>query len=87
MAVVGSYFPGRGTLIEETFLKGKAEGEVHSRVQSVLRALERRGITTPPEARDRITNCTDLDTLDRWFDRAFTVSSADELFAEEEPGQ
>ncbi|MCG0288904.1 hypothetical protein [Streptomyces sp. PSAA01] len=87
MAVVGSYFPGRGTLIEETFLKGKAEGEVHSRVQGVLRALEKRGITTPPETRDRITDCTDLGTLDRWFDRAFTVSTADELFAEEELGQ
>ncbi|GAA1089291.1 hypothetical protein [Streptomyces javensis] len=86
MAVVGSYFPGRGTLIEETFLKGKAEGERHSRVQGVLRVLEKRGIASPPETRDRITHCTDLDALDRWFDRAFTVSTADELFAEEEPG-
>ncbi|MER7873057.1 hypothetical protein ABTY63_05740 [Streptomyces solisilvae] len=84
MAVVGSYFPGRGTLVEETFLKGKAEGEVHSRVQGVLRVLEKRGITTPPETRDRITDCTDLGTLDRWFDRAFTVSTTDELFAVEE---
>ncbi|MER8155043.1 hypothetical protein [Streptomyces sp. NPDC094472] len=87
MAVVGSYFPGRGTLIEETFLKGKAEGEVHSRVRGVLRALEKRGITAPPETRDRITNCTDLDILDRWFDRAFTVSTTDELFAEEDSGR
>ncbi|MGW7752236.1 hypothetical protein ACWGK6_11830 [Streptomyces violaceusniger] len=87
MAVVGSYFPGRGTLIEETFLKGKAEGEVHSRVEGVLRALEKRGIATPPETHDRITNCTDLETLDRWFDRAFTVSTTDELFAVEEPGR
>ncbi|WP_329618542.1 hypothetical protein [Streptomyces sp. S465] len=87
---VGTYFPGRGTLIEETFLKGKAEGkaegEAHGRAQGVLRVLEKRGIPTQPETRDRITNCTDLDTLDRWLDRAITVSTADELF-EEEPGQ
>ncbi|MFD8368172.1 RpnC/YadD family protein [Streptomyces hygroscopicus] len=84
---VGTYFPGRGTLIEETFLKGKAEGkaegEAHGRAQGVLRVLEKRGIPTLAETRDRITNCTDLDTLDRWFDRAFTVSTADELFAED----
>ncbi len=93
MAVVGSYFPGRGTLIEETFLKGKAEGkaegEAHGRAQGVLRVLEKRGVPTLTEIRDRITNCTDLGTLDRWFDRAFTVSQADELldelFAVEEP--
>ncbi|MFC9226512.1 hypothetical protein ACFT8W_38280 [Streptomyces hygroscopicus] len=76
---VGTYFPGRGTLIEETFLKGKAEGEAHG----VLRVLEKRGIPTLAETRDRITNCTDLDTLDHWLDRAFTVSTADELFAED----
>ncbi|GAA1271299.1 hypothetical protein [Streptomyces javensis] len=52
----------------------------------MLRVLEKRGIASPPETRDRITHCTDLDALDRWFDRAFTVSTADELFAEEEPG-
>ncbi|TMU93880.1 hypothetical protein [Streptomyces sp. DASNCL29] len=80
---VGTYFPGRGTLIEETFLKGKAEGEA----RGVLRVLEKRGIPTLAETRDRIINCTDLDTLDRWLDRAVTVSTADELFAEEEPGR
>ncbi|MBO3674148.1 hypothetical protein [Streptomyces sp. NEAU-YJ-81] len=85
---VGTYFPGRGTLIEETFLKGKAEGaaegEARGRAQGVLRVLEKRGIPTLAETRDRITNCTDLDTLDRWLDRAFAVSTADELFTEDD---
>ncbi|MFD3941235.1 hypothetical protein [Streptomyces sp. NPDC058579] len=30
---VGSFFPGRGTLVEETFLKGKAEGEVEGKAK------------------------------------------------------
>ncbi|OPF84545.1 hypothetical protein VT50_0200400 [Streptomyces antioxidans] len=91
MAVVGSYFPGRGTLIEETFLKGKAAGRAEARAEVrakiVLRVLKARGIPTSDETRDRIANCTDLSILDRWFDRAITVSTADELFAEEEPDQ
>ncbi|MGW7689221.1 hypothetical protein ACWGMA_10140 [Streptomyces asiaticus] len=87
MAVVGSYFPGRGTLIEETFLKGKAAGRAEVRAKIVLRVLKARGIPTSDETRDRIANCTDLDTLDRWFDRAITVATADELFTEEGPSQ
>ncbi|MFD0651022.1 hypothetical protein ACFQ2Y_23140 [Streptomyces malaysiensis subsp. malaysiensis] len=46
--------------------------------------MEKRGIPTLAATRDRITHCTDLGTLDRWFDRAFTVSTTDELFAVEE---
>ncbi|WP_432049062.1 hypothetical protein [Streptomyces asiaticus] len=82
---VGTYFPGRGTLIEETFLKGKAEGQTEERALAVLRVLEKRGVAIPAEAHDRITACTDLDALGRWLDRAVTVSTADELFAVEEP--
>ncbi len=80
---VGTYFPGRGTLIEETFLEGKAQGQTEERALAVLRVLEKRGISIPAEARDRITDCAYLNTLDRWFDRAFTVSTADELFTED----
>jgi hypothetical protein len=29
----------------------------------------------------RILACTDVATLDRWLDRAFSVASAEELFA------
>ncbi|MEU7043694.1 hypothetical protein AB0A77_21835 [Streptomyces varsoviensis] len=72
----GTYFPGRGTLIEETFLKAKAE--------SILRLLAVRDIPVPESARERITGCTDDDTLNRWFDRAVTTTSTDELFTEAE---
>ncbi|AGP56926.1 hypothetical protein [Streptomyces rapamycinicus] len=91
MAVVGSYFPGRGTLIEQTFLKGQAHGEAAGLAEGVLRILEHRGIAVRPEAHRRISECAYRDTLRHWLDRAFAVSRADELldelFLEEEPGR
>lgn len=90
MKVNGSFFPGRGTLIEETFLEGKAEGKAEGRAegraQAILVVLERRGVPTLAATRDRITTCTDLDTLDRWLDRAFSVTGAEELFETEGAG-
>jgi len=76
--LVATYFPGHGTLFEETYLAGKTE----DRASLVLRALEKRGIPVSQDIHDRITSCTDLDTLTLWFDRALTATTAEELFAE-----
>ncbi|WP_026338179.1 hypothetical protein [Nocardiopsis sp. CNS-639] len=58
--------------------KGRAEGEA----RAIFRLLTRRGIDIPEEARERINACRDLDQLDTWFDRGFTITHIDELFAE-----
>ncbi|MGW1198538.1 hypothetical protein ACWD4B_22265 [Streptomyces sp. NPDC002536] len=87
---VGSFFPGRGTLVEEKYLEGKAdgvaaglaEGKAEERARLVLRVLEKRGIPVPDAVRERLADCSDLDALDRWLDQAFIVSTAEELFAE-----
>jgi hypothetical protein len=71
-------FPGRGTLFEETYLEGKAE----SKAESILSVLEKRGIPVPEVIRDRITTCTDLDTLTLRFDRSLTATTAEDLFAD-----
>ncbi|GGS59746.1 hypothetical protein [Streptomyces violaceus] len=81
--MVGTYFPGRGTLFEETYLEGKAQGRAEDRTALILRVLEKRGIDIPEDTRDRITSCTDLDTLTLWFDRSLTAGTAEDLFAEE----
>jgi hypothetical protein len=81
--MVGTYFPGRGTLFEETYLEGKAQGRAEDRTALILRVLEKRGIHLPEDTRDRITSCTDLDTLTLWFDRSLTAGTAEDLFAEE----
>ncbi|WP_338700003.1 hypothetical protein V2W30_25240 [Streptomyces sp. Q6] len=82
------HFPGHGTFAEEQYLageaQGEAKGEAKGKAEGVLRILDHRGIDTTAEDRRRIAECTDLDTVDRWMDRAFSVASATELFAENE---
>ncbi len=88
----GTYFPGRGTLIEETFLKGRAEGEEVGKAEGkaeglangVLRILGHRGIEVPDDARERILACRDSVLLEHWFDEALSIESVDELFEDED---
>jgi hypothetical protein len=88
---VGSYYPGQGTLIEEKYLEGKADGEAEGKAKDratlILRVLEKHAVDVPEDIRERITSCTDLDTLMLWFDRSLTATTAEELFAENEDGQ
>ncbi|MDC0765770.1 hypothetical protein [Streptomyces sp. HD] len=79
MSTFVSYFPGRGTVRETAYLEGKVE----DRALMVLRALEKRGIAIPEDTRERVTSCTDLDTLTAWFDRSLTAATAEDLFAED----
>jgi hypothetical protein len=58
-----------------------AKPEKSSSSKMLLLILDRRGITISEEARERIRTCTDIAVLESWADRAFTVTSADELFA------
>lgn len=60
---------------------GREEGRAQGRAEDILRILERRGIETPETVRDQVTSCTDLGTLDTWFDRALTATTAEDLFA------
>ncbi|MEU3598162.1 hypothetical protein ABZ714_05420 [Streptomyces sp. NPDC006798] len=94
LMAVGTYFPGRGTMIERSFLKGVAEGQEKGREEGlaegqaaersrlILSALEKRGIPTTDDHRTRIADCTDLEVLDHWWDQVFTVDNAEELFIE-----
>ncbi|MFE2420332.1 hypothetical protein [Streptomyces hokutonensis] len=91
MSNVITHFPGHGTIYEERYLEGKAEGKTEGRAEEgasfILRVLEKRGIPVPEDIRDRITSCTDLDTLTLWFDRSLTASTAEELFVEDSADQ
>jgi hypothetical protein len=68
-----------------TYYRGQAEGQAQGRAagkaESVVRILEKRGLTLSPEQREQIMKCLDLGQLDVWLDRALTISAIDELFA------
>jgi hypothetical protein len=61
-------------------VEGKAEGRAEGKAEAVLKILTKRRLTTTPLQRRQIEECTDLETLDRWFDQALTAASVDELF-------
>jgi len=68
--------------MEKAYLEGHAEGRIENRAAFTLRVLEKRGIDIPDDIRERVTSCTDLDTLTLWFDRSLTASTAEDLFVE-----
>ncbi|MEV8021756.1 hypothetical protein AB0O76_36595 [Streptomyces sp. NPDC086554] len=80
--IIGSYFPGRGTMSEENFLRGVAVGRIDERGSAVLRVLKWRGIPTEDDTRERIRACTSLRVLDSFLEKAFTATEAAELFTE-----
>ena len=60
--------------------KGKAEGKVEGKAEALLRLLEKRGLAVADSMRERVLSCTDIELLDRWFDRAVTASDTDAVF-------
>ncbi|MFD5552858.1 hypothetical protein ACFWIA_03355 [Streptomyces sp. NPDC127068] len=81
MMSVGTYFPGRGTIVEESYLKGRTDG----RAVTIIDILGMRGLTIPDGVRERITSTTDEDTLIQWLERALTATAVDDLFVDEPP--
>ena len=57
------------------FSKGEARGEA----QALLRVLSARGIAVPDDVRTRIVNCTDVDQLGAWIERAATADKIEDL--------
>jgi len=48
--------------------------------KSILRVLAVRGIEPTSEQADQILECTDVDQLNEWLDRAVTAEKADDIF-------
>jgi len=61
--------------------EGEAEGEAKGKAEALMMILRRRGMAITNDQQRQAIACTDLPTLDRWLDRAFSVASVDELFA------
>lgn len=65
--------------------KGLAEGLADGKAEDTLLLLDGRGVHVSEADRNRITSCRDLDTLNRWFTRAITATSASEVFGDDLP--
>jgi len=52
-------------------------------VRAVLRLLERRFSSIPKAVRKRVSSSLDEHELLRWFDRAVTASSVEDVFDDE----
>ncbi|MFP2929983.1 Rpn family recombination-promoting nuclease/putative transposase [Pyxidicoccus sp. 3LG] len=61
--------------LEQGREEGLAQGVTRGRADSILRLLAARGLHVDGEARQRILSCTDMATLDRWFDRSLNATS------------
>jgi hypothetical protein len=83
-------FQPRSDWSKEIFAKGEAkglaEGEAKGRAKDILMLLAIRGLEPTPRLRRRITECTDLERLERWFRGAATAKTLHAVFAEPSPG-
>ena len=70
------------TTAERLRAEGEARGEARGKAEAILVVFEQRGIGVDERSRELIESCTDLDTLNGWFRRAFKVDKVGDLFAE-----
>jgi hypothetical protein len=61
------------------YAEGEADGESRGESRAVLAVLEARGVEVPPDARERITGCTDRTVLAAWIRRAATAHRVEEV--------
>ncbi len=59
--------------------EGQQQGLTRGRAEDVLRILNARSVQVDEAARQRILTCTDLATLDRWFDRALNATTLSDV--------
>jgi hypothetical protein len=80
MALDLSFF--RSETSQRLRAEGRSEGRAEGTARAILLLLDQRGIDITDDARERIADCRDLDTLDTWLSRALTVASAQDLFVD-----
>lgn len=60
--------------MERGMERGMEKGRAQGRAEGILRILAARGVQVDEPTRQRILACTDLPTLDRWFDCALNAT-------------
>ncbi|MQY28349.1 hypothetical protein [Nocardia aurantia] len=72
----------RSKTAKQLWAAARDEGVAEGVANTLLRILDRRGIEVPGDIRARIVDTQDVDLLETWVDRAFTVTSAADLFVD-----
>ncbi|MFI2433739.1 hypothetical protein [Streptomyces sp. NPDC018693] len=78
----------RSAAAQQVREEGRKEGFEEARreirreiwAQNVLMVLERRGLEVPDTVRERVLSSRDLDEVTAWFDRAWEVTRAQDVF-------
>jgi predicted transposase YdaD len=73
---------GRQKGMLEGEAKGLAKGLAKGRAEDVLRILAARRVHVPDKARQRILSCTDMTSLDLWFDRALVANHISDVLGD-----
>ena len=69
-------------MIEKGVQKGLVRGRAEGLSEAILRLLTARGVRVDEAVRQRILTCTDIATLDRWFDRALNATTLSDVLDE-----
>jgi hypothetical protein len=67
----------------ETSQMLRAEGRAEGRAEDLLLVLRTRGFEVSDQLRERITGCTDLELLGKWFAAALTAESTEAIFTDD----
>lgn len=67
---------------DQGIAEGEARGKAEGKAEDVLKLLDARHLVPSKDQRQQVTSCTDATQLDRWFDRAITAGTANEVFAD-----
>ncbi|RBQ21398.1 hypothetical protein DP939_01395 [Spongiactinospora rosea] len=75
-------WPVNTPFAREHYGKGREEGELAGKASMLLEILAERGVPLSKADRERITTCTNPTLMTIWTRRCLTITSAEELFAE-----
>jgi predicted transposase/invertase (TIGR01784 family) len=67
--------------LAEGMTAGMTAGMTEGKRTALLRVISRAGLALSPEDQERIAQCTDEATLDRWFDSALAATAIADVFA------
>jgi hypothetical protein len=65
---------------KEGLEEGRQAGLAEGKAEDVLKLIDARGIKVTGEERGQVTASAGLANLDKWFDRALTAKTAEDIF-------